>query len=285
MLLRLLAVAAPGVIGAAFLYAGPPLAQTLSYHNFADQRTLLGIPHCLNVASNLPFLIIGVLGLRFVFGRDAVGPKGAFLTDAERWPYAVLFLGVGLTAFGSSYYHLYPDNDRLFWDRLPMALAFMGLFDAVIGERVGVGVGRRLLLPLVVLGVGTSLYWHWTEQQGRGDLRPYYLMQFYPDLAIPLLVLFFPPRYTRTGSLFVALGWYVLAKVCEHPGDNGLFSLGHLVSGHTLKHLSAACAVWVVLRMLQTRRPVPPCASASAASRWPTAPAGRGTAALPDGRG
>jgi hypothetical protein len=255
-LLRLLAVAAPGVAGAAFLFAGPPLPQPQSYHAFADQRTLLGIPHCLNVVSNLPFLLIGAAGLGFVLRRDAVRPGGPFLTEAERWPYAVLFLGIGLTAFGSAYYHLDPTNDRLVWDRLPMALAFMGLFDAVLGERVGVAAGRWLLLPLLAVGVGSVLYWHWTEQQGRGDLRPYFLVQFYPGLAIPLLVLLFPPRYTRAGGLFVALGWYVLAKVFEHLLDARLFSLGHVVSGHTLKHLAAACGAWELLRMVRARRPV-----------------------------
>jgi hypothetical protein len=256
-LLRLLAVAAPGVVGAAFLFAGPPLSQNLEYHKFADRRTLLGIPHCLNVVSNIPFLLIGVLGLRFVLRRAAVGPDGTFLTATERGPYAALFLGVGLTAFGSAYYHLDPTNDRLVWDRLPMTLAFMGLFDAVIGERVGVAVGRRLLLPLLAVGLASVWYWHWTEEHDRGDLRPYYLVQFYPVLAIPLLVVLFPPRYTRTAGLFVALGWYVLAKIFEHPYDRGVFSLGEVVSGHTLKHLAAACGAWALLRMLQARRPVP----------------------------
>ncbi len=255
-LLRLLAVVAPGVVGAAFLFAGPPLAQPLSYHAFADQRQFFGIPHCLNVVSNLPFLVIGAAGLQFVLRRAVVGPERPFLTEAERRPYAVLFLGVGLTAFGSAYYHLDPTNDRLVWDRLPMALAFMGLFDAILGERLGVAVGRRMLLPLLAVGLGSVWYWHWTEQQGHGDLRPYYLVQFYPILGIPLLLLLFPPRYTRTGGLIVALGWYVLAKVCEHPLDASLFSLGHVVSGHTLKHLAAACGAWALLRMVRGRRPI-----------------------------
>jgi hypothetical protein len=257
-LLRLLAIAAPGIAGAAYLFTGPALPQSLTYHRFADQRTLLGVPHCLNVVSNLPFLILGVLGLRFVLRSDVVRPDGPFLTGAERWPYAILFLAVGLTAFGSAYYHLDPTNDRLFWDRLPMALAFMALFDAVLGERLGVAVGRHLLLPLLAVGLASSLYWHWTEQQGRGDLRPYYLVQFYPGLAIPLLLLLFPPRYTHSHSLFVALGWYVLAKFLEHPFDHHIFRLGQVVSGHTLKHLAAACGVWVLLRMVRERRPISP---------------------------
>jgi hypothetical protein len=252
-------VLAPGVLGGAFLFAGPPLPQPLSYHNFADQRTFLGIPHCLKVISNLPFLLVGAAGLYFVLRREVVGPTRPFLTSAERWPYALLFLGVGLTAFGSAYYHLDPANDRLVWDRLPMAVAFMALFAALLGERLGPRVGRHSLLPLVLLGLASVLYWHWTEQAGRGDLRPYYLVQFYPLLAIPLLLLLFPPRSTGSGWLFAALGWYVLAKLLEHPFDADVYNhLGHVVSGHTLKHLAAAAGAWALLRMLQTRHPASP---------------------------
>jgi hypothetical protein len=257
-LLRLLIVLAPGLVGGAFLFAGPPLAQISSYHDFADQRTFLGIPHCLNVISNLPFLLIGAAGMHFVFRRDIVGPGRPFLTSGERLPYGLLFLGVGMTAFGSAYYHLDPNNVRLVWDRLPMALAFMALFDALLGERLGSAVGRFLLVPLVLLGLASVLYWHWTEQQGRGDLRLYYLVQFYPLLAIPLLMFLFPPRYTGAGWLFAALGWYVLAKFLEHPFDRDVYNLlHHVVSGHTLKHLAAAAGAWALLRMLQTRRPAP----------------------------
>jgi hypothetical protein len=255
--LRLAAVLAPGVVGAVVLFAGPPLPQPPDYHAFADQRTLLGIPHCLNVVSNLPFLVVGLLGLYEVLRRDMVGPGQPFLTAAERWPYALFFLSIGLTGVGSAYYHLDPTNARLTWDRLPMALAFMALFDAILGERLGVSVGRWLLLPLLLLAVGSTLYWHASEQLGHGDLRPYYMVQFYPLLAIPLLVLLFPPRNTRTAVLFVALGWYVLAKVLEYPLDRPIYQMFGVVSGHTLKHLSAACGAYAILRMVQLRQPLP----------------------------
>jgi hypothetical protein len=137
-----------------------------------------------------------------------------------------------------------------------MSLAFMSLFAAVLADRIDVKLGAGLLLPLVALGIGSVLYWHVTEQQGRGDLRLYYFVQFYPMLALPLLMLLLPPRYTRTSDLFIALGWYVLAKVCEHPGDAAIYALGHAVSGHTLKHLAAAAGAYWVLRMLQKRRGV-----------------------------
>jgi hypothetical protein len=35
-----------------------------------------------------------------------------------------------------------------------------------------------------------------------------------------------------------------------------MFSMGHLLSGHTLKHLTAALAAWWLLRGLDARRPV-----------------------------
>jgi hypothetical protein len=257
LVLKILVLAGLAAGAVAWALANPPLPQNPAYHHFADQRTLLGVPHFFNVISNLPFLVVGVLGLRFVWSREAMRPGGPFRQRAERWPYLLFFLGVGLTAFGSSYYHLAPTNDRLLWDRLPMSVAFMALFAAVLGERLSMKLGLWLLPVLVAAGLASVLYWHVTEQRGRGDLRFYYLVQFYPMLAMPLLLLFFPPRYTRTLDLVVALGWYVLAKVCEHPLDAPIYGLGHWVSGHTLKHLAAAAAAYWLLRMIQDRVPVP----------------------------
>jgi hypothetical protein len=252
---RLLFIAALAIASAIVVGCLPRLAQPGSYHHFADDRTLLGVSNCLNVVSNLPFLIVGVWGLWFV-GRSPVGSGGPFIHRAERWPYVLFFVGIGLTAFGSAYYHLHPDNDRLVWDRLPIAVAFMSLVAAVLAERIDVRFGVRSLLPLIALGVGTVMYWHVTEQQGRGDLRPYFFVQFYPMLALPLLLLLLPPRYTRTSDVFIALGWYVVAKLCEHAGDMRIYDWGHVVSGHTLKHLAAATGAYWILRMLQKRQPI-----------------------------
>ncbi|RPJ59548.1 MAG: hypothetical protein EHM24_27820 [Acidobacteria bacterium] len=42
------------ILAAAALYYGmPAIPQDPSYHHFADQRTILGVPHFWNVASNL----------------------------------------------------------------------------------------------------------------------------------------------------------------------------------------------------------------------------------------
>ena len=249
---RLLLIGALAIVSLIMLGCLPPLPQPQSYHHFADDRTVLGVPNCLNVVSNLPFLIVGVWGLWFV-GSSRVGSGGPLIQRVECWPFVLFFLSIGLTGLGSAYYHLRPDNNRLVWDRLPLAAALMSLFAAVLAERIDVKFGVGSLLPLVVLGIGSVLYWHLTELQGRGDLRLYYFVQFYPMLALPLLLLLLPPRYTRTSDLFIALGWYVLAKGCEHLGDKAIYALGHVVSGHTLKHLAAAAGAYWVLRMLQKR--------------------------------
>ena len=232
----------------------PPIPQDPAYHDFADQRTLLGIPNALDVLSNLPFLLVGALGLAFL-ARDRSGAaRVAFLTPAERQPYWLLFAGVALTGIGSAYYHWRPDNATLFWDRLPMTIAFMALLSSVIAERINLAAGIRLLVPLAALGVLSTLYWHVGEQHGAGDLRPYALVQFGTLAAVPLIAWLYPPRYTGTADLFAVLGWYGLAKVFELL-DHGIFHLIG-VSGHTLKHLASAAGAWWILRMIERRRPL-----------------------------
>jgi hypothetical protein len=253
--MRALLIAGFGIaaIGAALFL--PPIAQDASYHNFADQRSLLGVPNLLNVISNAPFLVVGTFGLIFMLRQGSRGGRRAFMDSWERWPFVVLFAGVGLTGFGSAYYHLAPTNATLFWDRLPMTIVFMSLFDAIIAERISVRAGRQLFLPLLAAGVASVVYWHLGELRGVGDLRFYGLVQFFPLLAIPVMLLLFPPRYTRTADLFGVVGWYVLAKIFE-LFDGQIFALGGLVSGHTLKHLASAMAAYWILRMLRARRPV-----------------------------
>jgi hypothetical protein len=255
---RVLGFLALGIVALGLIFFLPPIPQDPSYHAFADGRTMLGVPNFLNVASNLPFVVVGVLGLRLLLRHDTVRPDGPVRERAERWPLLVLFTGVLLTGFGSSYYHLAPGNDRLVWDRLPMTVAFMGFFAGMIGERIRVRAGTWLLGPLTWLGIASVLQWHLTERRDEGDLRLYGFVQFYPLVTIPLLMYLFPARYTRAGDVLVALGWYLLAKGLEVGFvDHGIYAAGQVVSGHTLKHLSAASgAYWLFLRV-KYRRPVP----------------------------
>jgi len=211
----------------------PPISQDQSYHQFADQRTILGIPNFWNVVSNFPFIAVGAAGLRRFRENPAT---------------AVLFTGILLTGFGSSYYHWNPNDGTLFWDRLPMTLCFMAILAVVIEERVDARAGAALLWPLIAIGVFSLLLWRWTD-----DLRLYIWVQFFPCLALPLLFLLFPPKYTGTFYWIIAGALYALAKLFEFL-DGAIYSASSILSGHTLKHLAAAAACFAVLRYFQTRQ-------------------------------
>lgn len=63
---------------------------------------------------------------RVVHGEPVRIANAIKFSDArERWLYAVVFAGLILTALGSGYYHLAPDNARLVWDRIPIMITFM----------------------------------------------------------------------------------------------------------------------------------------------------------------
>ena len=230
----------------------PRIPQPLEYHNFADQRSWLGIPNFGNVTSNLPFAIFGLMGFAFLFSPSA---SQSFLEPRERWPYLFFFLGVFLTAFGSGYYHLHPSNATLLWDRLPMTMAFMGIITALFAERVSVKAGLVALAPILIFGVTSPIQWYLSELRGQGDLRFYAAVQAFAVLALPLFLILFQARYTRTSDLAIVAAFYVLAKLFE-TFDRQIYSAGHIVSGHTLKHVAASLSGFWILRMLRLRRPV-----------------------------
>jgi hypothetical protein len=211
----------------------PPIPQDQSYHQFADQRLIFGLPNFWNVVSNIPFLAVGAVGLRRCRGDPAA---------------AVFFLGVFLTGIGSSYYHWDPNDGRLFWDRLPMGLSFAAIFALAVEERVSTRAGAILLWPSLAVSLLSLLLWRWTD-----DLRLYFWVQFFPGLTVLLLFVLYPPQYTGTYYWIIAGSLYAIAKVFEFT-DQQIFSVGCFLSGHTLKHLAAAAACFAMLRYFQTRR-------------------------------
>lgn len=225
-----------------------PIPQPPSYHNFADHRSWLGVPNFGDVISNLPFAVVGIWGLIFL-----LGPRGRNFSDPhERWLYVVMFAALILTAFGSAYYHLAPDNARLVWDRIPINIVFMALLSSVVAERVSVRAGLAWFPWFEIAGVASVLTWRAGELHGYGDLRFYAAVQVYAVLIL-LLALLLPPKYTRGSDFVVVVGFYALAKILEES-DRQVFALGHIVSGHTLKHLAAAAAGYWILRMLMKRK-------------------------------
>lgn len=220
---------------AALLLLVPPIQQNQGYHQFADQRILLGIPNFWNVVSNLPFVAIGAVGLWQCRDNAAT---------------VILFVGILFTGVGSAYYHWNPNDDALFWDRLPMALSFSAILVGVVAERLNDRAGALLLWPLLGFAVLSLLWWRWT-----GDLRLYGWVQFFPCLSLPVLLLLFHPKHTASFYWLIAAALYLVAKVFEYS-DAAIYSAGQILSGHTLKHLAAAAACYAILRYFQVRKPI-----------------------------
>lgn len=247
-LLLLVALTIPIVI---LTFVEHPLAQNPNYHHFADTRQIMGIPNFENVVSNLPFLVIGTIGIHSVWRRRR--DKQTFHASNESLPYLFLFAGVALTAVGSAYYHLNPNNQHLVWDRLPMTIGFMGLFSATIMERINRQAGLWLLPIFLLTGIYSVFYWYWSELHNHGDLRLYIDVQFYPLIAMLLIGKWFSSPYRNGNQLYHIIGLYGLAKLFELL-DHPIFLLTNgWLSGHTLKHLVAAYATYVILRVIQNR--------------------------------
>ncbi len=229
----------------------PRIPQPLQYHDFADRRACFGMANCFDTASNALFMLAGLAGLRFLFSEAG---RHAFIDPREAIPYRLFFLAAILVGLGSGYYHLAPDNDRLLWDRAAMSLALMSLFAAILCERVSLAAGLRLLPLLFAAGLGSAGYWGWSEMRGSGDLRAYGLMQLYPLLLVPLLLWLYAPRYSGDRDILAVIGLYLLALLCDFT-DHRIAALTGAVSGHTLKHVTAALAIyWVVVRLRRRQR-------------------------------
>jgi hypothetical protein len=198
-----------------FLVLAPPVRQDQSYHAFADRRTIVGVSNFWDTLSNVPFAVIGLVGLL------------AFRDLASR----IIFLGIFATAFGSAYYHLRPDDARLFWDRLPMTIVFMSLFALAIKQ-------RALLIPLVLVGVASIVWWRIT-----GNLWPYVLVQF------GSMIVLFVIAFRAEPGLRPVVVFYGLSKITEFF-DTQIYSVLPL-SGHTLKHVLAGVATWYIYRWIK----------------------------------
>lgn len=226
-----------------------PIAQDLNYHKFADQLTFSGIPHFWNVMSNVPFLLVGVLGIWSL--------KSNRLNIASKFKqfYWIFFFGVLLVGLGSAWYHLNPNNSTLVWDRLPMTIAFMAFFSVIVAEYVNEQLGKGMFWPLLLMGILSIIYWQYTESIGFGDLRWYGMVQFLPLLLLPLIFLIYPKKYSHSFLLWLFLGLYLIAKLLENY-DGEIFSTLNVISGHSLKHIAAATGIWFYWMYLKNRESI-----------------------------
>lgn len=239
------------VVAVIAVLAYGPIAQFADFHQFADQVDWLGIPHAADVLSNIGFALVGLWGAWRLY------PLRGQAAIAAGWPgYALFLAGLVLTAAGSSYYHLAPDDFRLIWDRLPISLACAGLLAAVRAETRRDGHALRDAVLLAVFAVAGVAWWYYTSLHGQGDLRPYLLLQGLVVVLIPLWQAEVRAPAADRVWFGAALALYLLARVAE-LNDHAWLAATDWVSGHTLKHVLATAAAAVLVGRL-VRRGAPP---------------------------
>ena len=224
------------ILAVAAIFLLPPIEQNKEYHNFCDDNGLFSIPNFWNVTSNLPFLIIGIIGM-YTSTR----------LSENKIQYILFFLGISLVSLGSGYYHLNPNNETLVWDRLPMTMAFMSLFSIIISEFIDLKTGLKLLFPALLIGLLSVVYWVVFN-----DLKIYMLVQFYPVVAVLVILMFFKSKYNLTFGYWMLLLAYIIAKFFEHF-DCETQSILKVWSGHTLKHLVIAIGMISLLYTYKKR--------------------------------
>jgi hypothetical protein len=209
--------------------------QEQGYHEFVDKSMILGVPNFWNVISNLPFLIVGLIGIVYF--------KKFF---KRHFQYLLFFIGILLVSFGSGYYHMFPSDQTLVLDRLPMTMVFMALLSILISDFFNEKIGKTLLLPLLISGVFSIIWWLFFD-----DLRLYVFVQFYPVIVMLIVILSFKTKYNSISGYWLLLVAYIFAKISEHY-DYILFEyIGF--SGHALKHIISALGVYLLLRYFQKR--------------------------------
>jgi hypothetical protein len=248
MNIKILILIAIAVIAVFFTFSFiESVPQDFRYHSFVDSRTFWGIPNMLDVLSNIPFIIIGILGI-ITTSKILKNPE----FKASAFQYLIFFSGVFLTGFGSAYYHYAPSNETLIWDRLPIAILSIGFFGTVISEMISSKGSLILVGPLVLIGIGSVLYWYYTESLGRGDLRLYGIVQFLPLVLISLILLMYQLPNNYLPYIIALMIFYALSRIAE-AFDHEIFEALRYVSGHTLKHLFAAAGTYCILKMLIRR--------------------------------
>lgn len=101
---------------------------------------------------------------------------------------------------------------------------------------------RMLLVPLVSAGLIAGVAWRIAEANGVEDLKWWWgTVEVYPVLLLAVVNLFFRAEARHRRTVLLVAGCFALAQVFD-THDTAIFKLGHVVSGHTLKHFAGAAA-------------------------------------------
>lgn len=210
------------------------LAIDIDPYAFACDGDWLGVPHGLNVLTNLPFLLVGAWGLVRLARRGRLADP-AFLDWTGLW------ISVFLLAFGSGAYHLFLTPATLALDRLCITGIVACLGARIFAATTGRGPDPRVTGLLLIVCPATVLAWVLG-----GTSWLYGALQAVGGVLAVVLVL----RAHRRGVigrevlrpvLFFASA-YALAKVVEGL-DAPICALTGAFGGHPLKHLLSAAGL------------------------------------------
>lgn len=209
-----------------------PSADRAEYFQFADQRIILGIPNFMDVISNFGFLIVGVYGAVTTYKNKSLSKFYSIMGY-------LISAAIVFTFLGSSYFHLNVTTERLFWDRLPMSFAFGSIVTLLAVDRLK--VKQPLLLGVFIIGaalisvIGWRLEWF--------SLKPYLVTQFGSILLSIAIISIRKKGFVENRYVWLCIGFYAMAKFFEHF-DTQIYSLGELISGHSLKHIISAVGIY-----------------------------------------
>lgn len=229
LLASLLSLGLAALVSPAFPYGAGLL--------FADTRHWHGVPNAMDVFSNLPFAVLGGWGL----WRLKTSERQPTLVCAE-----LFFIGLLVTALGSTFYHLHPDLQRLAGDRAGMTVAFAGLIGLAVADRVS----RRAAWPTAWFVLAAGLLAAYVHQR-TGNVVPWALVQFGGMALVVALALLRPVGGATGLQLFGVIAFYAAAKLLE-ISDHAIFdATNHMISGHSLKHMVAALAALPVIAAIK----------------------------------
>ena len=181
-----------------------PLPQ--EYHNFADKRIFLGIPNTMDVISNIAILIPALYLLTF--------KKRTIKSN-------LLIIHLILLALASSYYHINPSNQTLFWDILMIATTYI----------------------IVLIMFSNTNYWKYSD-----DLRLYLIILI--GVLLYLILKYYKNKNLRN-YLYIIVIMNILFRFTEH-NDHEIYEFTNdQISGHTLKHIIAGIGIFYVIQLLQ----------------------------------
>jgi hypothetical protein len=220
-----------------------PISQPQEYHDFADDREILGVPNALDVMSNLAIIYPGVVGLAFIHESR----NRTQVSEDEISIQITLFSGMILTFAGSVWFHLDPTDSTMLWDRLGMSVVIGSCISLLIHDMWDRNLAAKIHLPIIIASIVSVLWWPVFD-----DLRVYFIVKHHPFILFPIFLLCGRRIYDKVSGYYWGLSMFLLATIFEFA-DQQIFEITGIISGHTLKHIAAGIGLWFLMVMIRDR--------------------------------